>query len=322
MVKIYTERNLELEERSIPGIDEDTSIDPRSWIALSHADSQTLSILAEKTGLPPHFLMVALDEEETARLDTEDGAVLIVLDAPVDSDDDKSIYTTKPFIIAYSSSCFVTINQYDEFLTSDMLAKRKNIEPQKHVRTTLNLIYQMSKEFIYYLRQIDDQTKKIENSLHSSMRNKELFELMAINKSLVYFSTALSANKAVLQKLLKSPSYKKFEADLDLMEDTRVELDQAIEMCSIYRKIIDGMMTAFSSIISNNLNLVMKTLSVITIVISIPTLIASIYGMNFDDIPLAHEPWGFWVVIAIAVVLAIIGAVLLVYFTRKNRGKK
>ncbi len=318
MVKIYTEQNLKLEETTIPVIDEDTQIDPRSWIALSQADSQTLAILAGKTGLPTHFLMAALDEEETARLDTEDGSVLVVLDAPVESEDDKSIYITKPFIITYNDTCFVTINQYNEFLIPDLLTKRKNIEPQKHVRTTLNLIYQMSKEFIYYLKQIDDQTKKIEHSLHSSMKNKELFELMAINKSLVYFSTALSANKAVLSKLLRSPSYQKFESDMDLMEDTQVELDQAIEMCSIYRKIIEGMMTAFSSIISNNLNIVMKTLAVITIAISIPTLVASFYGMNFDEIPLSEEPWGFYVVIAVAIILALIGGVILLYTTRNN----
>ncbi len=322
MIKIYGEnKEGKVDEKSLESIDESTDIGTNNWIAISQADSRILEIISRDTNIPLHFLMAALDEEETARLDTEDGSVLVVLDAPVESDDDKSIYITKPFIITYNDNSFITINQYNEFLIPDMMAKIKNIQPQKHVRTTLNLIYQMSKEFIYYLKQIDEQTKKIEHSLHSSMKNKELFELMAINKSLVYFSTALSANKAVLSKLLKSPSYKKYETDLDLMEDTKVELDQAIEMCTIYRKIIEGMMTAFSSIISNNLNIVMKTLAVITIAISIPTGIASFYGMNFDNIPLAHDRWGFYVVIAVAILLALVGGAILVYTTRNNNDK-
>ena len=131
------------------------------------------------------------------------------------------------------------------------------------------------------------------------MKNKEIFELMDINKTFVYISNAISANKVVLNKLLKSSLYKKYDEDIDLIEDTEVELNQAAEMCNLYRDILAGTMDAFASIISNNLNIVMKTLTIITIVISIPTLIASIFGMNVD-LPFVDEnKYGFYIIIAI-----------------------
>ena len=144
---------------------------------------------------------------------------------------------------------------------------------------------------------------------------------MDTNKTLVYFSTALNADKGVLSRLLRSQTYKKFESDFDLMEDTEVEMDQAIEMCSIYRNILSGMMDAFASVINNNMNIIMKTLAAVTIVISLPTLVASIYGMNVTNMPLANDPYGFWIILAICVVFAIIGTVILVLLGNGRRNK-
>lgn len=322
MTKVLKETAQGLEISVLSNVDKDTEVESQTWLSITEGTAELMEILSDKTGIPLHFLMSALDEEESARVDHESGATLIVLDAPLLAKDDEStLYTTMPFIITYNDNYFITINQYNEDLVSNLLKKNKALEPQKHVRTTLNLFYQMSKEFISFLRQIDDRTRDIEKRLHSSMKNREIFELMAINKSLVYFSTALSANKAVLNKLLNSADFKKFTADIDLMEDARVELDQAVEMCSIYSNILDGMMSAFSSIISNNLNMVMKTLSVITIAISIPTLIASFYGMNFAYIPGSDLSWGFYLIIGLAIFLAIMGGILLVLITRNNHNK-
>ena len=144
---------------------------------------------------------------------------------------------------------------------------------------------------------------------------------MDTNKTLVYFSTALNADKGVLSRLLRSQTYKKFESDFDLMEDTEVEMDQAIEMCSIYRNILSGMMDAFASVINNNMNIIMKTLAAVTIVISLPTLVASIYGMNVENMPLANSENGFWIILAICVVFAIIGTVILVLLGNGRRNK-
>lgn len=323
MTKIYKELDGTLVHEEIPQITDALQIEKKTWVEMSDPTQESLEIISKKTGIPLHFLLSALDEEESARIDNEDGSVLIVLDVPCLSDPKSDVYITQPFIIAYNENYYVTINRFSETLLPNLFKSRQKmtIEPQKAVRLSLNIIYQMSKEFIFYLRKIDAHTKDIEIRLHSSMKNKELFELLDINKTLVYFSTSLSANKAVLMKLLKSAAYVKYDSDFDLMEDTEVEINQAIEMCSIYREILAGMMDAFGTIISNNLNIVMKTLAVITIVISVPTLVASIYGMNVN-LPLQKDPFGFYIVMAIAVVLAIISGIILYFSTKHNRDKE
>lgn len=322
MTKIYREQDKRLLIDEVEEIDPDKPFEKGTWVSLTQGDAEMLTRISATTGIPLHFLSSALDEEETARIDNESGSVLIVIDVPTlakEEDSDEETYITEPFIIAYNDDYFITIGQENTHLIDNLLARNVLVEPQKHVRLALLLIYQMSREFIVCLRRIDSHTHDIEKRLHSSMRNKELFELMAINKSLVYFSTALHADRNVLNRLLKSPNYKKFENDFDLMEDTAVELDQALEMCQIYSDLLSGMMDAFPSIINNNLNIVMKTLAVITIVISIPTLVASFFGMNFKDIPFAGDSFGFWLTIILAFVLAFLGGAILLWLTRNNR---
>ena len=320
-IKLYKSENNLITETCLEEVTKDTTFDDKTWIDLSEPTQEVLEKISKETSIPLHFLICSLDEEETARIDYEDESTLIVLDVPCINKDTDEIYT-KPFIITYNNKFYVTISRFNDTLINTLLNKTRNIEPHKKIRLTLNLVYQLSKEFIYYLKKIDMHTKDVENRLQNSMKNREIFELMDLNKTLVYFSTALNADKAVLNKLLKSTQYKKYEEDFDLMEDTEVELNQAIEMCSIYRNILAGMMDTFASVISNNLNIVMKTLTVITIVISIPTLVSSIYGMNFDKIPLSKHEYGFWIILAFAFVLAIIGAIILMILTsNKNRRK-
>ena len=201
-----------------------------------------------------------------------------------------------------------------------MFKRVKIVEPHKHVRLTLNLVYRLATLFIIYLKKINQKTENLENSLRSSTKNKELLELMDTNKTLIYFSTALNGNKGVLKKLLSTQTYKKYESDFDLMEDTQVEMDQAIEMCSISRSVLNSMMDAFGSIINNNVNAIMKTLAVVTIVLSIPTLVASVYGMNFSYLPLSNDPNGFWIMLSVSFVVAILAAVLIILYTRRNKG--
>ena len=147
----------------------------------------------------------------------------------------------------------------------------------------------------------------VENQLHRSTQNRELIELLKLEKSLVYFTTALRSNEVVLEKLLKTDSIKKYPEDDELLEDTIVENKQAIEMANIYSGILSGMMDAFASVISNNLNIVMKVLAVVTIVLSVPTLIFSAYGMNvnMDGMPFAESPWGFLIIVVFSLVLSV-----------------
>ncbi len=315
----YFEYEDKLVKNDLTSFTNDTEIHGRSWLNVINPTQEILQQLSFKTGINLDFLLTTLDEEETARIDREDGDTLIVLDVPCTNEETGEIYTA-PFFIIYNLNYYITVYLDNIQLVDSLFSKVKIIEPYKKIRLTLNIIYQLAREFIFYLKKIDKHTKEVEQRLHTSMKNKEIFELMDINKTFVYFQTALNADKAVLSKLLNSPSYKKYEDDLDLMEDTQVELDQATEMCNIYREILTGMMDAFSSIISNNLNIVMKTLAIITLVISIPTLIASIFGMNFDE-PLYDMPYAFYIILGVSLLLSIIAAIVLYYFSNHTRKK-
>ena len=318
MIRQYYETNKKL-EKNIINILEASELISGSWIEVTAPTNEEVEWLKSKLNVPTEFIMSALDEEETAHIDSEDDAKLIILDVPLYDPikNSKNSYTTTPFAIIHTENHMITVSAQETDLIKDLLVKNKKIEPHKKVRLTLLFLYRLAMTYISFLKKIDSQTKDVEKELHHSMRNKELFDLMELNKSLVYFSTALNANKVVVHKLTRSPEFKKYEDDLDLLEDTEIEINQAIEMCSVYRDILAGMMDAFASIISNNLNIVMKALAVITIVLSIPTLVASFYGMNFNFIPLADAKSGFFIAVIGSFVLSAAGALFLYRYTNK-----
>lgn len=320
MITIFKENGKEVlrnDYEDISGIE----IESGSWIHISNPTADIINKVCELTSISNELLLCALDDEESARVDTDDGDTLIVLDTPLAIDESNANYTTVPFIIGYNRSYYVTICKHDVPLINDLFRKVKVIEPHKHVRLTLYFVNVLASIFITFLKRINTHTENLETKLRTSTKNKELLELMDTNKTLVYFSTALNADKGVLSRLLRSQTYKKFESDFDLMEDTQVEMDQAIEMCSIYRNILSGMMDAFASIINNNMNVIMKTLTVVTIIISLPTLVASIYGMNVNDMPLAENKFGFWIVLSICIVFALIGSIVLLYIGRDKKNR-
>ncbi len=320
MITIFKENGKEVlrnDYEDISGIE----IESGSWIHISNPTADIINRVCELTSMSNELLLCALDDEESARVDTDDGDTLIVLDTPLAIDESNANYTTVPFIIGYNRSYYVTICKHDVPLINDLFRKVKVIEPHKHVRLTLYFVNVLASIFITFLKRINTHTENLETKLRTSTKNKELLELMDTNKTLVYFSTALNADKGVLSRLLRSQTYKKFESDFDLMEDTQVEMDQAIEMCSIYRNILSGMMDAFASIINNNMNVIMKTLTVVTIIISLPTLVASIYGMNVNDMPLAENKFGFWIVLSICIIFALIGSIVLLYIGRDKKNR-
>lgn len=318
MIKIFQEEDKSLISKEY-SFDDEIEFESGSWIHIEDPTVDVLNKISKLTGISNTFLLSALDEEESARIDSDDGDTLIVLDTPY-IELDTGHFSTAPFIIAYNRSYYVTIQRHNFEIVSELFKRVKIVEPHKHVRLTLNLVYRLATLFIIYLKKINQKTENLENSLRSSTKNKELLELMDTNKTLIYFSTALNGNKGVLTKLLRSQTYKKYESDFDLMEDTQVEMDQAIEMCSISRSVLNSMMDAFGSIINNNVNAIMKTLAVVTIVLSIPTLVASVYGMNFSYLPLSNDPNGFWIMLSVSFVVAILAAVLIILYTRRNKG--
>lgn len=322
MVNVYKEidnKLIELNYNDEHLINAD-SIEEKTWIHIEKPSNEMLVGLSKITNIPMTLLISALDEEESAHVDQEDNSFLIVLDVPFIDENDN--ITTKPFVIAYNDNYFITVSNYNKTLKDTILNKVKIVEPQKQIRMTLNFIYYLSKEFISILKIIDNKTKSIEKELYSSLKNEELFKMLAVNKTFVYISNALNADKGVLSKLLKSSRFMRYEQDMDLMEDAQIELEQAIEMCTIYRDISASTMDAFSSVIGNNLNILMKRLSIITIVLSLPTLIASIWGMNFVDLPLEKTPYGFYIVLCIALIFTIVGAIFVLFVSKNKKPKK
>ena len=318
MIKLFKEENNNL--ICFQDLDDIfAKIEKNMWIHLVAPTNEEIIKISKITNLNEEVLLSVMDEEESARLDDDDDFTLIVLDIPVSAD---NFYETYPFAIIYNNDFYVTICKKEIKLVDLMLKKFKKIEPHKHVRLTLQIMYRIASNYIYTLKVLDSIRNKIEKKLYDSMKNNELLDLMTLNKSLVYFSTSLNANKIVLSKVKKLPEYKKYEDDFELMEDVEVENNQAIEMCTIYRNIVEGMMNAFSSIISNNLNVVMKVLAIITLIISIPTLIASLFGMNVK-VPFGNNELGFFIIIGISIILSLVGGLMLhIVTTRSNKRKK
>ncbi|MFR1759441.1 MAG: magnesium transporter CorA family protein, partial [Christensenellaceae bacterium] len=158
---------------------------------------------------------------------------------------------------------------------------------------------------------IDHASNRVQAELQRSYRNKELLQMMTLEKSLVYFSTSLMSNEAVLERLVKVSYIKKYPDDEELLDDVIIENKQAIEMCAIFRDILSGTMDAYASIISNNLNIVMKLLASVTIVISLPTLVTGAFGMNVEGIPFAGHPLGFWIVMGIALGISVVSGIVM-----------
>lgn len=278
---------------------------PECWIDLCAPTKAELDSVVKMTGVDADFLRASLDEEERSRIETEDGQTLILVDTPViETGESGHEYITIPFGIVLMPNCIITVCLKKAPITKDFYTGRvRGFSTKKCNRFILQLLYRNAARFLYHLRIIDKRSTELETELHKSMKNKELIGMLGLEKSLVYFSTSLKGNEAVLERLLRMSFIRKYPDDTDLLEDVIIENKQAIEMCTIYRDILSGTMDAFASVISNNLNIVMKILTLITIIMTIPTIVASLWGMNVM-VPFAANPFGFWIVLGFAVVLA------------------
>ena len=270
--------------------------------------------MVQETGIDIDDLRAPLDDEERSRIELEDDYVVVLVDIP--SLDEKDRYVTIPLGIYMTKQLIVTVClEETPVLKAFMNNRVKEFFTFKRTRFVFQILYRNATSYLRYLRIIDRKSEQIEEKLHISQKNKELIELLELEKSLVYFTTSLRSNETVLEKLLRTEKVKKYPEDEELLEDVIVENKQAIEMANIYSGILSGMMDAFASVISNNLNVVMKFLSTVTIVMSIPTMIASFYGMNFDNIPLGHSPFGFYIITACTLVIT---SLVVLFFKKKN----
>ena len=284
--------------------------DTGSWIALTNPTAEEMYDVAKRYDIAVDDIRAPLDEEERSRIDVEDDYTLILVDIPtIEERNDKDWYGTIPLAIIVKDEVIITVCLEDSPVLAAFVEGRvRNFYTYMKTRFIFQVLYRNATLYLNYLRIIDRRSDSIEQKLHEATRNKELIELLELEKSLVFFTTSLKGNEIVLEKLLKSNAIKKYPEDEDLIEDVIVENKQAIEMANIYSGILNGTMDTFASVISNNQNSVMKLLTTLTIVLSIPTMIASFYGMNVKSsgMPFADSEWGFLIVIGISVLISLL----------------
>ncbi|HOH46875.1 MAG TPA: magnesium transporter CorA family protein [Candidatus Cloacimonadota bacterium] len=286
------------------------------WIHLQNPSAEEISDIVQHFELEPDFITDLEDTDENARMEYEDGALLIIIRVPIYYKHKTATvpFSTSPLGIIATTDKLLTVSFYEsEILTQYLECKHRpfNITQQSFI---LHLALRNATYYLKFLKEINRRTSRIENELHQSMRNKELIRLLRLEKSLVFFNTSLKSNEIILERMQRSRWLQNDPEAEDLIEDVIIENKQAIEMANIYSSILSGMMDAFASIISNNLNVVMKFLTSITIVISLPTLIASIYGMNVH-LPFQENPYAFAIVMGVA---ALISLTMVFIFIRKR----
>lgn len=290
-------------------------IEKDCWISLTAPSPRELEMVAEATGVEPDALKAALDEEERARIELEDNYHLILVDSPeiekeLVDDTERNRYITMPLAILTAKDIVITVTLRETPILQYFKTGRiRDFFTYKKTRFIMQVFYRVATIYLQYLRVINRESDRLEDKLKESQRNQEIMEMHELEKALVYFTTAIRSNETVFEKLLRTEKVKRYPEDEDLLEDVIIENRQALEMANIYSGILNSTMDTFSSVISNNLNGVMKALATVTIVMSIPTMIASFYGMNVP-LPGQNQSYGFLVVLGIAGLIASIVAII------------
>jgi len=286
---------------------------PGSWINLVNPTAEEIATVCSNLKIEDEFIKYPLDYEEQARIDIEDDMTLFVIDVPVieETKEGKS-YSTMPLgLIVVRDEYFISVSlKKNRIIEAFEKGRVKEMYTYKKTRFLIQILYLNASYYLNDLKRINKEAENTVNGLKKSMKNQDLIQLLNLENSLVYITTSLKANEIVMEKTARGKILKSYEEDDEILEDAIVENRQAIEMSKIYSEVLNGTMDAYASIISNNLNVVMKFLASITIVLSLPTLIASIWGMNVP-LPFATNPYGFAIVIGISVIISTIAFVLL-----------
>ena len=273
--------------------------------------------IAEALDIPIDFLSDSLDIDERSRYELEDNVKLIVIKTPAENNsfnDSDAFYITIPICIILTHNQIVTVNSFDNGAIKKFLNTFQNRHPDKRNMMVLKVFEKVVQAYMEFLKEINHRRNLLEQKLYDANRNEELLDLMRIQKSLVYFVTALRSNEMLLMKLQRTKFLALNEEEDEFLQDLIVDTSQALEMANIYTNILSSTMDAFASLISNNQNQVMKRLTSITIMLQLPTLVASIYGMNVP-IPGAHSSFAFYFPILISLVLSLL---LGIFFLRKK----
>jgi magnesium transporter len=281
---------------------------------LKQAEFEQLSTALD---IPLDFLTDSLDIDERSRYELEDNVKLIVIKTPTENNsinESDAYYITIPVVIILTHNQILTVNSFDNAAINRFLNTFHNRHPEKKNMMVLKIFEKVTMNFLDYLKEINQRRNILEQKLYDSNRNEELLYLMRIQKSLVYFVTALRSNELLLMKLERTNFLGLNEEEREFLQDLIVDTSQALEMANVYTNILSGTMDAFASIISNNLNLIMKRLTSITIILSLPALVTSIYGMNVP-IPFNESSHAFYIPIVISLVISV---VMSWYFMKKK----
>lgn len=280
------------------------------WVDMINPDDVECDRISALTGVPEDMIKAALDDNERARTEFDDGCSMFVVDCPlIEESEGGDSYTTLPLALIYNERCVITVCLKGNTVLKDFITGRETVFTEKPLHFVLSFMLGNAKRFLYCLKQIDRKTRRIQGEMSRTMRNSEIIQLLDLQNSLVYFSTSLNSNSRVHEKLYKVEGAAAREELLDLYEDVIIEAKQAIETCNIYKNILSVTMDAYGSVISNNANDTMRKLTIITIILAIPTMIAGFWGMNMT-VPFQTQEgdtstlW-FWIVIAATAVLTI-----------------
>ena len=280
-----------------------------SWInVLPPLRQEEFTELSESLEIPIDFLKDSLDIDERSRYEIDDNVKLIVIKTPTENNsfnDSDAFYITIPICIILTHNQIVTVNSFENEAIKKFLTTFQNRNPDKKNMMVLKIFEKVINNFQDHLKEINMRRNTLEHKLYVANRNEELLQLMRIQKSLVYFLTALRSNELLMMKMVRTNFLQLNEDEKDFLDDLIVETSQALEMANTYTNILSSTLDAFASIISNNQNEVLKRLTTLTIVLTVPTLIASIYGMNVP-IPYKDTPYAFWRPVSISLMILIV----------------
>ena len=293
--------------------------DDACWISIINPSNNEINKISSKFNIELNDLKAALDREERPRLEVEDNYNMILIDIPIDESDESIHYTTLPLGIFLIGNDILTISSVESNVINDfILNKVRNFDISKKTRFLLQIFKQNAMYYLNYLLKIDKRTTEIEKNIYDSVQNKELIQLLNLEKSLIYFSTSLKSNEITINKVIRSKNIKKYEDDEDFLEDVLIENKQALEMANIYGDVLSRVMDAFSSIISNNQNRVMSILTSITLSMSFVTILSGLFGMNVNGIPFSNSPNGFLIISTFSIFTCLIISLLTFAFSKKQ----
>ncbi|HDA6721505.1 TPA: magnesium transporter CorA family protein [Staphylococcus aureus] len=284
-----------------------------SWINVVEPDREEIENLMEQYNIPEDFIRDPLDSEESSRIeyDEDTGYSLIIIDLPIVNSTNRSVlsFVTIPLGIIIGNGIIVTVcDAKNEFLEN--LPKR-DINLKFHSRFALEILTTIADHYNRNLRLLNKSRIRIEKELKNNITNKQLFKLMEVEKSLVYFLAALKGNDTIIKKLFRLPAIKRFEEDEELLEDLIIENNQAIETTELHQRILESITTSYASLLSNDMNTIMKTLTLFTVLLTLPTLVFSFFGMNVP-LPIDDHSYISWIiVVGISLILVVIVSIFL-----------